>query len=170
MDRGTGQTDDIIEWKISQWAETLTDRSVWEIEPAARIEQLAASLAEHMDQIAIADGLANQGDYQVLALLRLAHHRGHTLTSTDIARQLGMTTATMVSRIDRLENRGYTKRVRHPVDRRAINLVITQDGITSAERMVLRRTEDRKRLLDALTADERATLTTLLRKLVEYWA
>ena len=170
MDSVTGQTGDIIEWKISQWEDALADRSVREIESAARIEQLAASFADHMDQIAIAEGLTNQGDYQVLALLRLAHHRGHTVTSTDIARQLGMTTATMVSRIDRLEKRGYAQRVRHPLDRRAFNLVITQDGIASAERMVLKRTEDRKRLLDALTADERSTLTTLLRKLVAFSA
>ena len=166
----TVQTGDIIEWKISQWEKTLADESIWDIEPAARIEQLAASLAEHMDQIAIAYGLANQGDYQVLALLRLAHHRGHAVTSTDIARRLGMTAATMVGRIDRLEKRDYVQRVRHPTDRRAFNLVITQDGIVSAERMVLARTEDRKRLLEALTDDERATLTTLLRKLVAFWA
>ena len=170
MGNVTGRTGDIIEWKIRQWEQALTDSAVREIEPAARIEQLAASLAEHMNQIATADGLANQDDYQVLALLRLAHHRGDTITATDIARQLGMTTATMVSRIDRLEKRGYTQRVRHPVDRRAINLVITPDGIASAERMVQRRTEDRKRLLEALTADERSTLTTLLRKLVAFWA
>ena len=161
------QTEDIIARKIRTWEQTLKDSSLWEIEPAARIEQLAADLARGMDRIATTEGLANQGDYQVLAFLRNAEHNGKSVTATDAARHLGMTTATMVSRVDRLEQNGYAQRVRHPTDRRAINLVITHEGITSAEHMVRKRTEDRKQRLAVLTADEQSTLTVLLRKLTE---
>jgi len=164
------QTEDVIERKIRRWERTLKDKSLWGIEPAARIEQLAADLAGDMDRIAITEGLANQGDYQVLALLRNAQHREESVTPTDAAQQLGMTTATMVSRVDRLEQNGYAQRVRHPADRRAVNLVITREGIASAERMVRKRTEDRRKRLAVLTADERNALTMLLRKLAECWS
>lgn len=164
------QIEDVIDRKIRRWEQTLKDQSLRGIEPAARIEKLAADLAEDMDRIAIAEGLANQGDYQVLALLRNAQHRGESITPTDAAHQLGMTTATMVSRVDRLEQNDYARRVRHPADRRAVNLVITREGIASAERMLRRRTEDRRKRLAVLTADERNTLTTLLRKLAECWS
>ncbi|MXY77967.1 MAG: MarR family transcriptional regulator [Acidimicrobiia bacterium] len=164
------QTEDIIDRKIRRWERTLRDNSLWGIEPAARIEQLAADLAGDMDRIAITEGLANQGDYQVLALLRNAQHREESVTPTDAAQQLGMTTATMVSRVDRLEQNGYARRVRHPADRRAVNLVITRVGIATAERMVRRRTEDRRRRLAVLTSDERNDLTVLLRKLAECWS
>ncbi|MDE0136956.1 MAG: hypothetical protein OXM57_13075 [bacterium] len=56
------QNEDIIDRKIRRWERTLRDTSLWGIEPAARIEQLAADLAEDMDRIAITEGLANQGD------------------------------------------------------------------------------------------------------------
>ena len=163
------QTEDTITIKIRRWERALSDDSVWEIEPAARIEQLAGLLAEEMDQIATAEGLSNQGDYQVLACLCTAHHHGEAVTATDVSKYLGMTTATMVSRVDRLEKRGYAKRVPHPTDRRATNLAITPEGRASAERMVQTRTRDRTRLLAVLNKDERTTLTALLRKLSASW-
>ena len=163
------QTEDIITHKLRRWERSLSDDSVWEIEPAARIEQLAGLLAEEMDQIAAAEGLSNQGDYQVLAYLRTAQHHGEAVTATDVSKYLGMTTATMVSRVDRLEKRGYAKRVPHPTDRRAINLAITPEGRASAERMVQTRTRDRIRWLAGLNKDEQAALTALLRKLSDRW-
>ncbi len=165
----TQHTEDIITRKIRRWERALSDNSVWEIEPAARIEQLASLLGEAMDQIAATEGLANQGDYQVLAYLRTARHHGESVTATDVSKHLGMTTATMVSRIDRLEQRGYARRVPHPTDRRSTNLAITPDGIASAERMVQTRTRNRLQRLDVLNKDEQAALTALLRKLTVGW-
>ena len=67
------------------------------------MEQLANILADAMDQVAVGEGLINQGDYQVLSVLRLADHRGESRTAIEVARQLNMTPATMVNRVDRLE-------------------------------------------------------------------
>lgn len=72
--------------------------------------------------------------------------------------------------MDRLERLGYTKRVPHPIDRRAAMLAITPEGIACADRMVLRRTEERERRLSVLTDDERAMLTATLKKLAAAWA
>ncbi|MCY4623088.1 MAG: hypothetical protein OXD34_14890 [bacterium] len=49
-------------------------------------------------------------------------------------------------------------------------LAITPEGIACADRMVLRRTEERERRLSVLTDDERAMLTATLKKLAAAWA
>lgn len=134
------------------------------------MEQLADILADAMDQVAVGEGLINQGDYQVLSVLRLADHRGESRTAIEVARQLNMTPATMVNRVDRLERLGCVERVPHPLDRRSAHLVITPEGKACAERMVLRRTEERERYLSALTDSQRTRLTALLRKLSSAWA
>lgn len=169
MAYSVGRTiNDSIGWKIDRW-EQVVPGAFRKIEAAARLQQLAGVLGEAMDQVAMNEGLANQGDYQVLSVLRLTDHRGESITATEVARQLEMTTATMVNRVDRLERLDYVKRVPHPIDRRAANLVITPDGIACAERMVLRRTEERERRLAVLTDEERTTLTAILRKLATAW-
>ena len=163
-----GTIDDPIGWKIDSW-EQVAPGEFHGIEAAARLQHLAGVLGEALDQVAVNEGLANQGDYQVLSLLRLAEHQGESMTATDVARQLGMTTATMVNRVDRLERLGYVERSPHLIDRRASILNITPDGVACADRMVRRRTEERERRLAVLSDRERTTLTALLRKLTEGW-
>ena len=162
--------DDPVDWKISNWERVLPGTAFDRIEAAARLLQLAEALNEAMDLIAIQEGLVNQSDYQVLSVLRLAHHEGRLMTATDVANRLDMTTATMVNRVDRLERLGYAERIPHPTDRRAAGLAITPEGTACAQRMVLRRTEERERRLAVLTDEERAALTAVLRKLATAWA
>ena len=164
-----GPGDDPVGWKIEGW-EQVAPGEFYRIEAAARLQQLAGDLVAAMDLVAAGEGLANQGDYQVLSVLRLADHRGESMTATDVARRLVMTTATMVNRVDRLERLGYVKRNPHHIDRRASILTITPEGVACAERMVQRRTEERERRLAVLTEDERTTLTILLRKLTASWS
>lgn len=170
MADSTGRAnDDAIGRKLDDWGQVVPE-AFHRIEAAARLEQLANILADAMDQVAVGEGLINQGDYQVLSVLRLADHRSESRTAIEVARQLNMTPATMVNRVDRLERLGWVERVPHPLDRRSAHLVITPEGKACAERMVLRRTEERERRLSALTDSQRTRLTALLRKLSSAWA
>ena len=170
MADSTGRAnDDAIGRKLDDWGQVVPE-AFHRIEAAARLEQLANILADAMDQVAVGEGLINQGDYQVLSVLRLADHRSEARTAIEVARQLNMTPATMVNRVDRLERLGWVERVPHPLDRRSAHLVITPEGKACAERMVLRRTEERERYLSALTDSQRTRLTALLRKLSSAWA
>ena len=169
MTDSTGRAgEDAIGRTLDDWGQVVPE-AFHRIEAAARLEQLANVLADAMDRVAVEESLINQGDYQVLSVLRLAHHRGESRTSVEVARQLKMTPATMVNRVDRLERLGYVERVPHPLDRRAAHLVITPEGKACAERMVLRRTEERERYLSALTDSQRTRLAALLRRLSSAW-
>ncbi len=156
---------DHIEWIIHQWDQILPGSGFDRIEPAARILQLAGVLVKEMDKIAKGEGLVNQGDYQVLSILRISHHLGEEMTITDVASKLASTTATMVNRIDRLEALGYVRRTPHPTDRRSLHLSVTPEGIACVQRIVVLRTRRRERWLGGLTDEERDTLTRLLTKL-----
>ena len=161
--------DDPIRWKLDRW-EKVVPEAFYKIEAAARIEQLAGILGKAMDRVAEEEGLINQGDYQVLSHLRLSDHRGESVTTAEAARQLNMTVATMANRVNRLERLGYVERIPHPENRRASYLAITSTGIVCAERVVLRRTEQRNRMLSAITTAERRDLTDLLRRLAAAWS
>ena len=156
---------DSVEWRIQRWEQILPGGRFDRIEAAARIIQLADDLGAAMDRIARQESLANQDDYQVLSELRIAEHLGQDQTITDIAAKLGSTTATVVNRVDRLENLGYVQRRPHPTDRRSLHLTITPQGTACVQRIVLQRTQQRDRFLAALSDEERVILTGLLQKL-----
>lgn len=62
-------------------------------------------------------------DYQALAL-----SSEHTTSPTEIAGRLGVTAAGATEVIDRLEAKGYIRRMAHPTDRRSTRVEITPAG------------------------------------------
>ena len=159
--------DGTIEQRIRRWERVIPGTHFSHIKAAARIVQLGNTLTTAMDHIARSEGLANQDDYQILAVLRTAQHDGRRLTLTDVANDVGSITATVVNRVDRLQRLEYLRRVPHPTDRRSVYLTVTPEGVACAHRIVLHRTEQREQWLAALTDDERNVLTDLLNKLAD---
>ena len=62
-------------------------------------------------------------DYQALALCA-----EHATSPTEIAQRLGVTAAGATEVIDRLEAKGYIRRMAHPTDRRSTRVEITPAG------------------------------------------
>lgn len=153
------------EARIREWAEILGDAGFSHVSAVVHLFSLADALDEEMNQIARSEGLANQDDYHALSVLRRGHHRGQRLTVTDMASELGETTATTTNRLARLQRLGYVERTAHPTDRRSVHIDITASGAESAERMVVERTQRRLRWLSALTDEEQATFSALIHKL-----
>ncbi|MCR9108925.1 MarR family transcriptional regulator [Marivita sp. XM-24bin2] len=87
------------------------------------------------------------------------------VTSSGLARMLGIERSGLVAIVDELEGRGLLKRTNVPGDRRVQALVPTAKGKTAyAEaRAAVRAHEDR--LLSNLSDDEKATLMSLLGKI-----
>jgi DNA-binding MarR family transcriptional regulator len=76
-----------------------------------------------------------------------------------------MDPSSMVSTIDELEAKGLVERRRHPSDRRAYALHITEQGYETIARARELQREAQKELLAPLTEDEGAQLRELLLKL-----
>jgi DNA-binding MarR family transcriptional regulator len=90
------------------------------------------------------------GDNELLALRHLlrADARGEAITPTDIARYLGISTASTTTLLDRLERTGNLVRTRHASDRRSITLQPT----SQAEREVRETLGDMHERMMAATA------------------
>ena len=87
------------------------------------------------------------------------------ITQGALGAAVRMDPSTMVSTIDELESRGMVERRRHPSDRRAYALHITEHGHDALARGRELSREAQDELLAPLSEDERAQLRELLLKL-----
>jgi DNA-binding MarR family transcriptional regulator len=69
-----------------------------------------------------------ENDLLVLRYLLKAHRKGELVSPGELARYLGVSTASMTAIIDRLEKSGHVRRERHATDRRSIYVIPTVDS------------------------------------------
>jgi DNA-binding MarR family transcriptional regulator len=96
--------------------------------------------------------------------MNVLDHEG-AVTQQQLGRAIGMDPSTMVSTIDELEGRGWVERRRHPTDRRAHALHITDEGRETLARGRQLARGAQSELLAPLTEPERAQLHELLLRL-----
>jgi MarR family transcriptional regulator, 2-MHQ and catechol-resistance regulon repressor len=102
-------------------------------------------------------------------LVRLARSPGRRLRMSDLAAQTSLTPSGLTRAVDRLEAAGLVERTPCPSDRRGAFATLTPVGlqrITAAVAPHLDHVEDA--LTSALTDDEQAELTDLLRKVRDH--
>jgi hypothetical protein len=80
-----------------------------------------------------------------------------------------VTSGGLTNRIDRLETIGLVERIANPGDRRGILLQLTDSGRELVDRVTTAYVENQNTVLNAALGEgERATLATLLRKLLSW--
>lgn len=99
-----------------------------EDERGARVmEALRAYRAAEMSMRRRTQASMSMGENEMLAL-RFLTRRGrqhHDVTPIDLARYLGISTASMTALLDRLEKSGHLERQPHPSDRRKVLIAVT---------------------------------------------
>jgi DNA-binding MarR family transcriptional regulator len=91
---------------------------------------LAIHTVTYSHQASSALGLSST-ESEVLNLLALEGSR----TAGEIARATGLSSGTITGVLDRLEERGYTRRERHHTDRRKVIIVADPDALARVGRM-----------------------------------
>ena len=76
-----------------------------------------------------------------------------------------LSSAGVTSRIDRLERRGYVRRLADPNDRRGVMVELTDEGLEAVDAAVAANTVSDRQLLERLDPDEIEALERILRKL-----
>lgn len=104
--------------------------------------------------------------FDVLMTLR-RQGAGRSLSPTELAREMLLSTSAMTNRLDRLEQRGLIRRHSDPEDRRSFRIALTQEGLTLADRVVASHVATEARLLAPLSAPEQAQLRALLERLFQ---
>ena len=112
------------------------------------VTRLARRLRQHAD--------ATVSPTQLAALATI--DREGSLTLGELAAVEQVQPPTITAAVSRMEERGLVVRVRDLTDRRVARVEITAEGRRLLERSRSRKTAYLERRLDALTADERATL------------
>lgn len=103
--------------------------------------------------------------FDVLMTLRRQGEAGGSLTPSELAKDMMLSTSAMTNRLDRLEKRGLIARQADPQDRRSLRIVLTGEGFALIDQLVVSHVETEERLIARLDGAERALLTTLLAKL-----
>ena len=119
------------------------------------IRQLEATLAKH--------GLS-VGEFDVLSALRRSGEP-FILRPSELADRVMVTRAGITSRIDKLEENGYVKRLRDPSDRRSEPIGLTKAGRRLIDGALVNYLDNQTRLFAALSPAQQRQLDSLLRKI-----
>lgn len=104
-------------------------------------------------------------DWHVLTTLRL-RKGSRPVTPGALARGLDLSSGATTSRLDRLEDAGYIRRLPDPSDRRGVLVELTDEGRAVWEEAIEVQGRKEAFFASALTKREQQQLNALLRKLV----
>lgn len=155
---------DHVDRVIAQWA---TARPDLDLSPSAVIARLGRAVA-YIDagvNARLADFGLTRGSWDVLASLRRSGPP-YQLSPTQLYQELMRTSGAMTHRLSGLERAGLIKRIPDPQDGRGMLVELTRKGITTADKVAAEHLDNQRKLLAALSEEEQAILTSLLRKLL----
>jgi DNA-binding MarR family transcriptional regulator len=156
--------DDHVDRVRAEWAAERPDLDTEPIEVVARVGRLARLLDVSMDEVFAAHGIRRDG-FDVLAALRRSGPP-YRLTPTDLYDRLMRTSGAVANRLNRLEDAGLIRRLPDPADGRGTLVELTPEGRALVDAVAGPHMDNERRLLEPLSAEERATLAHLLRKLL----
>jgi DNA-binding MarR family transcriptional regulator len=136
------------------------DFAPWEL--TLRIQRLANFL--HLDESAYEPFGINRAGVDILVHLRQSVP-DYRVSPTQLCLALQSKSATMTSRLDKLEQAGLVRRLPDPADRRALLVELTPAGRELVERVMASVLQMRADQLHTLTPTERRQLVDILRKL-----
>ncbi|MEV0245779.1 MarR family transcriptional regulator [Nocardia sp. NPDC050712] len=164
MDRTPAELDDIDRIE-RQWRRERVDLDSSPIQVVGRISRLHWALEERLGRV-FAEYELSRGEFDVLATLRRSGEP-FELSAGDLRGSTMVTSGAVTKRVDRLERAGLVHRRAAEDDARGRLIQLTDRGRALIDEAIGEHLRNETRLLSGLTADERAALITLLRKLNE---
>jgi DNA-binding MarR family transcriptional regulator len=154
---------DHVQYALQEWRREAPqlDRSPFAV--VGRISRLALLLQRELEAVFAAHGVTG-GEFDVLAALRRSGPP-YRLTPTELSSALIVSSGGMTKRLNGLEDGGLIRRAPDPNDGRSSTVALTPAGKRLVETILPDHTANERRLLEGLTARERAQLATLLGRL-----
>jgi DNA-binding MarR family transcriptional regulator len=157
-------TDDFTDDLLASWDTARPDLGVGALQVTARLARIGPYLARRQEAVFDQFGLS-RGEVGMLSALRTAGPP-HQLSPTQLGRGLMLSSAGVTSRLDRMERRGFVRRLPDPDDRRGVIVDLTDSGLEIVDAAVAANTASDRQLMDRFDAEEIETLERLLRKLL----
>jgi len=149
---------------LSRWDETRPDLPLRPLQVTARLSRIGPLLARRQDEVFGRFGLS-RGEVGLLSALRVAGPP-YRLSPTRLAKGLMLSSAGATSRIDRLERRGFVRRLADPDDRRGVIIELMDKGSEVVDEAVAALAISDRQLMERLDPQEVEQLEGLLRKLL----
>lgn len=157
---------DRVDELMEQWAGERPDLDHTVMASVGRLMRLAEVIDQRFEAHAATYGITRP-DADVLFSLRRSGPP-YALLPTQLTGALMVASGTMTARLDRLERKGLVERRPNPRDRRSTLVALTDAGFRVTEEGIGEHVAHEERLLDGLTAKDRAQLDALLRKLLAH--
>lgn len=154
---------DEVDRLVAAWRQQRPELDVAPLQVFSRISRLAKHLERHR-RAAFAASELSVPEFDVLAALRRMGEP-YQLSPKALLQRTLVSSGTMTNRIDRLLVRGLVERHTDPNDGRGVLVRLTRHGRERVDAAMDRLTEAERGLLGELSADERAALAGLLRRL-----
>lgn len=130
----------------------------------SRISGIERRIKNGMERVLAEHGLTFP-DWQVLTALVL-HEPEHRSSPGALSAELELSSGAMTSRLDRLEQMGLVRRLRHHADRRGVVVELTAAGRTAWDSAASIQARRESFFASALSKAEQKRLNALLRKLM----
>ncbi|MCU1393963.1 MAG: MarR family transcriptional regulator [Ilumatobacteraceae bacterium] len=153
---------DHVDHVVQQWAVERPDVDAGPIRIIGRISRLSRSIDHQLKVVFDQHGL-EAWEYDLLAALRRTG-APFELTAGELLSALMITSGAVTNRIDRLEQRGYVRRLKDADDRRVVRVQLTPAGRRVIDAALPDHLDNESTILAALSAAERRQLERLLRK------
>ena len=137
--------DDTTDRQLEGWSGVRPDLEVDALQVTARLTRVGAHLARRQDAVFGRFGLG-RGEVGALSALRVSGPP-YRLSPTHLAKGLMLSSAGITSRIDRLERRGFVRRLADPNDRRGVMVELTDEGLGAVDSAVAAQTVSDRQLL-----------------------
>jgi len=155
-------TNDLTDRTLDAWQQAQPDLETAGLQVTARLSRIGPLLARRQEGVFERFGLG-RGEVGVLGALRIAG-QPYQLSPTRMAKGLMLSSAGITSRIDRLERRGFVRRLPDPDDRRGAIIELTDHGLEIVDAAVAALSASDRELLGRMEPAELVQLEGLLRK------
>lgn len=151
---------DSVDQHIARWQPVVPDLDPDVEGTVVRMMLLTRHLRAVKDAV-LADLDLQEKEYGTLHVLA---GRGGRAAPSEIADALRMAPASITARVDALIRRGFVRRIPSEVDRRRVDVALTEAGKSAWRRALGVVGDEEHRVLGALDAPERRALADLLRR------
>jgi DNA-binding MarR family transcriptional regulator len=156
--------EDEVDRLVAGWRRVAPDVDVSPLEVLSRVDRLARHLERQRSAVFARHDLETW-TFDVLSALRRAVP-SQELSPGQLLAQTLVTSGTMTNRLDRLEERGFVRRRPDPHDARSVRVQLTPLGRRRVEAALRDLVAREAAILGSLSLDERATLASMLRRIL----
>ena len=155
--------EDQVDLIVGQWRRERPDVDVSGMSVIARISRLERLIAPRLEVVFAAHDLESW-EFDLMATLR-RHGTPFELTPGQLLSSMMISTGAVTNRIDRLQERGLVKRVKHPTDGRLVLVRLTARGLKKVDAALVDHAANERRLIAGLDDRQREAIVALLRTL-----